>query len=136
MRRAAVAIVAHALIVALAWLVSLSGAACTITLPGSDDGGTEAAATGDAGVGTVGQVCTQILTELCSQSINRCGLQGFTIADCVSSDMSQCCSTTCSQQSTASQSTVASCKSAFDTEDCNDVTNNTTPSACSTLIGM
>jgi hypothetical protein len=120
----------------LAWLVCLSGTACTLTLPGSADAGDDVVATAEAGVGTVGQVCTQILTELCTQSIDRCGLTGFTIQDCVTNDMSQCCSTTCSTASTASQSTVASCKSAFDSEDCNDVTNNTTPSACTTLIGM
>ncbi len=134
MRRAAGAVVALALALP-AGLAGLTNTSCTLTLPGSD-GGDDAGPVVEAGVGTVGQVCTQILTELCTQSIDRCGLMGFTIQDCVTSDMSQCCSTTCSTASTASSSTVSSCKAAFDSEDCNDITNNTTPSACSTLLGM
>jgi hypothetical protein len=134
MRRAAFASVALGLALPTA-VAGLAGTACTLTLPGSSDAG-DAGTVVEAGVGTVGQVCTQILTELCTQSIDRCGLMGFTIQDCVTNDMSQCCSTSCSEESDASSGTVSGCKSAFDSEDCNAITNNTTPSACTTLLGM
>jgi hypothetical protein len=137
MRHAALAsvVLGLALPAGLVGLTGLGSTACTLTLPGSSDAG-DAGTVVEAGVGTVGQVCTQILTELCTQSIDRCGLMGFTIQDCVSNDMSQCCSTSCSEESDASSSTVSSCKADFDSEDCNAITNNTTPSDCTTLLWM
>jgi hypothetical protein len=137
MRHAALASVmlGLALPAALVGLTGLTSTACTLTLPGSSDAGATGTSTAEAGVGTVGQVCTQILTELCTQAIDRCGYS-YTIPTCVQGDMSMCCLTTCSEESDASASTVSSCKSAFDDEDCNAVTVGTTPSECTTLIGM
>lgn len=128
MRRATAGLAA----LGLGGLTWLAGPACTLTLPGSSDAGANDAPV--ASVGTVGQVCTQILTELCTQAIDRCGEMGFGISDCVTDDMSQCCSATCGTASTASSGTVDACKSAFDTEDCNSIVNSTTPSECESLL--
>jgi hypothetical protein len=119
----------------LALAAALICAGCTLTLPGSGDAG----ATEEAGTTvteTVGEQCTEILTELCNQSINRCGLQTFTVQDCVSNDMSQCCVTTCGNKSTQSETAVDTCKTDIDDEDCNAIVNSTTPSDCSTLVGL
>jgi hypothetical protein len=119
-----------------ALLACLACAGCTLDLPGAGDGGDDAETPVDAGSSTVGQQCTQILTELCTQAISRCGQSGFTVTDCVNNDMSQCCETTCSSKSSNPQSTVDACKAAFDSEDCNLIATSTTPSACSSLLGM
>lgn len=114
--------------------VALACAGCTLTLPGSSDAGAtvEEAATTE----TVGQQCTAILTELCSQGINRCDLTSYTLTDCVSNDMPSCCATSCGNKSTNDESVVDECKAAFDAEDCNLIVNNTTPSACTVLVGQ
>ena len=110
---------------------------CDLDLPGYD-AGPEAAESDStsSGTQTIGTQCTAIVNEFCEQAVSRCALQGFTESDCVSSDMSQCCSPgdTCNQNSTASPSAVDQCKSDIDSEDCNYVANSTLPDSCQSLL--
>jgi hypothetical protein len=106
---------------------------CNLDLPG-----TEAGSGDDAGTptGTLGEQCSAIVTEFCSQAINRCGLQGFSQNDCVTNDTPQCCSAgnTCDQKATQPESAVDTCKSDIDSEDCNAVVNSTLPTSCQSLL--
>jgi len=101
---------------------------------GSSSGGSSSGSSG--GTQTVGTQCTAIVTEFCQQAVSRCGLAGFTVADCVSSDMPQCCSSgnTCNGSSSQPSSSVDTCKSDIDSEDCNAVTNSTLPDSCQVLL--
>jgi len=110
-------------------------AACTLTLPGSDagagagdDGGADADATMPQ---TVGDQCSTIFAELCSQAINRCGEAGFSLDQCINANMPTCCTgSVCSETSKSSADDVTACTQAIDAEDCNALATNTTPSAC------
>jgi hypothetical protein len=109
---------------------------CTLG-PSADDGGSGSGSTSDGGASqTIGAQCNAIVTEFCSQAINRCGLSGFTVSDCVTNDMTQCCTSgaSCSQQSNEPQSTVDTCKTDIDNEDCNSVVNSTLPNSCQVLL--
>jgi hypothetical protein len=109
---------------------------CNFDLPGYDAG--EDSSTSDATTTkeTVGTQCTTIITAFCQQATGPCALQGFTLSDCVSSDMPECCSsgTTCEQDSTYSSADVSQCTSDISAEDCNSVTNSTLPSSCQSLL--
>jgi hypothetical protein len=114
-----------ALFSCVAWLA----AGCVIG-PSSADAGA-----GDAGTQTVGDQCTAIDTEFCNQAISRCGMAGFTLADCVANNMGQCCTGSgCSALSKYPMSSVDTCKAAIDAEDCNGIANSTTPQECQTLL--
>lgn len=106
---------------------------CNLDLPGYDAGSGD-----DAGAptGTLGSQCTAIVSEFCSQAINRCALQGFSQSDCVTNDMPQCCTSgaSCDQKATQPQSAVDSCKSDIDIEDCNFVVNSTLPPSCQAFL--
>lgn len=110
-------------------------AACTITLPGSDagagdDAGADAAADATTPQ-TVGDQCSTIFAELCSQAINRCGEMGFSLDQCINANMPTCCTgSVCSETSKSTPDDVTSCTQAIDAEDCNALANNATPSAC------
>jgi hypothetical protein len=111
-------------------LAAMSASACMITLPGSD-AGTDASSTGTQ---TVLEQCTAIYTELCQQAIGRCGLQGFTLDECIKNNVDTCCAAgVCNEQSKSSAAAVDACKSALDTEDCYLLSTNSTPSACQGL---
>ncbi len=114
----------------------LGGAACEITLPGDDAGG--AGGGGDAAAAqnqTVGDQCSTIFTELCTQAISRCGLGGFTLDQCINANLPTCCTgSACNDKSQFSASDVAACTGAIDSEDCNAVATNTTPSACTGFL--
>jgi hypothetical protein len=132
-RRALFAIAGGAAAVGVTLIAAASG--CTITLPGADGGaGSEDSGTGaeaEAAAQTVGDQCTTIFTELCTQAINRCGLQGFSVDQCVSADMPSCCTgTVCNETSQSPASAVTGCTQAIDTEDCNALVNSMTPAAC------
>ena len=110
---------------ALAWLC----AGCDIG-PAATDAGA-----GDAGTQTVGDQCTAIDTEFCSQAISRCNMTGFTLADCVTNNMGQCCTgSACSAVSKYPMSAVSTCTGEIDTEDCNGIANSMTPQDCQTLL--
>jgi hypothetical protein len=102
-------------------------AACVIGPQTSGDAGASDA----AGTTTVGDQCTDILTELCRQASSRCAMQGFTIDQCVANDMSTCCTgSACNATSQSSAADVSACKQAIDAEDCNLIANSATPAAC------
>jgi hypothetical protein len=109
---------------------------CGLDLPGTDAGDDSGESDAAAGPSTIGAACTQIVTEFCQQAVNRCNLTGFSVSDCVSADMSYCCSSgdTCDQKSTASSSDISTCKSDTDQEDCNFVVNSTLPPSCDSLL--
>jgi hypothetical protein len=89
------------------------------------------AGAGDAAPQTVGDQCMQEFDALCSQAINRCGVAGFSVDQCVAADMSMCCSGSgCAVMSTSSAAAVDACIAAIDAEDCNDIVNNAVPAAC------
>jgi hypothetical protein len=100
------------------------------------EGGSGSSASSGGGPQTIGTQCNAIVNEFCSQAVSRCALVGFTVSDCVASDMTQCCSAgnTCTQTSTQPQSSVDSCKNDIDNEDCNFVANSTLPSSCQPLL--
>lgn len=108
--------------------------------PGGDDAGSStssgSSSGSSSGASTIGAQCTSIVTEFCSQAINRCGLGGFTVSDCLTNDMPQCCTqgASCSQPSNEPASAVDTCKSDIDNEDCNFVVNSTLPSSCQPLL--
>jgi hypothetical protein len=106
--------------------------------PSGDDGGSSSSSgsSSDSGSETIGAQCSAIVTEFCSQAINRCGLAGFTLSDCVTNDMGQCCTSggSCDQSSNEPASTVDTCKTDIDNEDCNGVVNSTLPSSCQPLL--
>jgi hypothetical protein len=126
--------VSRVAIFALAFVLAAAACGCEITLPGSDAGaGSDASSgAGDASTSqTVGDQCTTIFTELCSQAIRRCGLQGFTLDQCISANMPTCCSgSVCGETSRSSPDQVTACTQALDAEDCNALVNDTTPPAC------
>jgi hypothetical protein len=107
---------------------------CNVDLPGYDAGSGDDGSSSPSG--TIGSQCTTIVSEFCTQAINRCALAGFTQADCVTNDMPQCCSAgnTCDQKSTSSSSDVSTCTGDIDQEDCNFVVNSTLPPSCSGLL--
>lgn len=123
-------------ILAVSSVVYLSSALdpCDLNLPGTDaaSGGDDASVPS----GTIGAQCTSIVTEFCQQAVNRCALQGFTVSDCLTNDMPECCSSgnTCDQKTTQPQSAVDSCKGDIDAEDCNFVVNSTLPPSCQVLL--
>jgi hypothetical protein len=102
---------------------------------GSSSGGGSSSGSSSGSL-TVGTQCTAIVTEFCSQAVSRCALTGFTVSECVASDMPQCCSSgnTCNAPSTQPASSVDTCKTDIDAEDCNAVTNSTLPSSCQVLL--
>jgi hypothetical protein len=107
--------------------------ACTLTLPGADGGAesSDAAAEAEAAAQTVGDQCTAIFTELCTQAVNRCGLQTFSVDQCISADMPSCCTgSVCNETSKSAASDVTACTQQIDAEDCNALVNSTTPPAC------
>jgi hypothetical protein len=109
---------------------------CGLDLPGTDagdDGGGGEAST--SGTQTIGNQCTQIDTELCNQGLSRCALT-YSLSDCVSGEMPQCCSSgnSCDTTSTSSQSDVDACKAAIDQADCNYIVNATFPTECQALL--
>jgi hypothetical protein len=110
------------------------GVGCELTLPGSSEAGADAEtdATADAGVVTVGDQCTTIVTEFCAQVTGRCFVAGVTLSDCLSNDMPMCCTgTACNATSTSSAATVSACTSAIDAEDCSSVVATGLPAECS-----
>ncbi len=99
-----------------------------------DDGG----AGGDGSSGSPGTIeaeCNEIVSEFCSQAINRCDVPGFDESECIASDMPQCCTAgaSCSQKSTDTQSSIDQCKSDIDTADCNQIVNGL-PDSCLGLL--
>jgi hypothetical protein len=108
--------------------------------PGGDDGGAGGSGSSSSGSGansnTIAAQCNAIVNEFCTQAVARCALAGFTVSDCVSADMSQCCSTgnTCDAKSSDPQSAVDTCKGDIDTEDCNFIVNSTLPPSCQALL--
>ncbi len=136
MRGAAVAAVVGTL-VALA--LDAGTTACTLTLPGSDDGGADGSSGGtggNAGNGTPTQQCTTVFTELCTQAISRCGLQGFSLDQCINANLPTCAceGSACSQASHFPTSDVSACTSAIDQEDCNAIINSVSPAACEEFV--
>jgi hypothetical protein len=119
--------------VALAVLLAADPSNSLCGSTGGDDGGTSSGGTPS---GTIGAQCNAIVNEFCTQAVSRCALAGFTVSDCVSSDMSQCCSTgnTCDAKTTDPPSAVDTCKSDIDTEDCNYIVNSTLPPSCQGLL--
>jgi hypothetical protein len=134
-------VAAGACILASAWVGGLTSA-CELTLPG-DDGGAGTGSTTDvaAQTQTQGLQCTRIVTEFCTQAINRCGLGvvgAFNLDDCIKNDTHQCAcmaSGTCSDVSSASSSDVATCTQAIDSEDCNSIALSTSPTECAIFVG-
>ena len=114
-------------------LSSLDPSNCGID--GADAGDEGGATDATTSTQTIGTQCTQILTELCSQGINRCDLS-YALSDCVSGDMPMCCSSgdSCDTKATSSQSDVDTCKTAIDNADCNYIVNATFPTECQALL--
>jgi len=126
---AAVGGIAAIAAIAPAMAVGVSG--CIIGDAGGDDG---SAAAGDGGGQSVGDQCTAIATEWCTQAINRCAMAGFTLNDCVQNDLTMCCTgSVCSETSKSPASSIDTCKTAIDQVDCNYIANSTLPSECQGL---
>jgi hypothetical protein len=109
---------------------------CTLG-PSTDDGGGGSGSSSGGAPPTIGSQCTAIVEEFCTQAVQRCALAGFTVSDCVTNDMPDCCSVvsgTCNQTSNEPASAVDTCKSDIDTEDCNFVVNSTLPDSCQALL--
>jgi hypothetical protein len=103
------------------------GAACTIKTSGSDAGAIDSA----TGSQSIGDQCTAIATEFCAQAINRCGITGFTLNDCITNDVPMCCAgSVCGETSLSSPTAIAACRNAIDALDCNFIVNSTLPPAC------
>jgi len=86
-------------------LAATLGVACMIGPTASDAG------TPEAGTATVGDQCTAVVTEFCSQAIGRCMVLGFTLKDCIDADMPMCCTgSVCNRTSTLPASTIDTCK--------------------------
>jgi hypothetical protein len=107
--------------------------ACTLTLPGSDDGGAEGGTTTtQTQTQTVGDQCSTIATELCMQA-PRCNLGSFSV-DCVNSEVAACCTgSACNAKSQSTASQVSACTQAIDNLDCNLIVNysaTTEPPEC------
>ncbi len=114
------------------WVLTaaLAGSGCTITTsdPGADGG---AASDGGGGTQKVGDQCEEIYTELCTQAINRCGITGYPLDQCVASNKQACCQgSVCDQISQSPSSAVDACKSAIDAEDCYAISIDNNPPAC------
>jgi hypothetical protein len=131
----------RALLTAASVLLGMASALDPCTLGPDADAGSGSSGGGSSsgsssGSQTVGTQCTAIVTEFCQQAVSRCGLAGFTVADCVSSDMPQCCSSgnTCDAASSQPASSVDTCKTDIDSEDCNAVTNSALPDSCQVLL--
>jgi hypothetical protein len=116
---------------------------CELGPPGSDGGSSSGAGSSSGGGSssgsgsqTIGVQCNAIVEEFCMQAIARCALAGFTVSDCVSNDLPQCCSAgnTCDQPSSQPASSVDTCKSDIDAVDCNFIANSTLPSSCQVLL--
>jgi hypothetical protein len=126
-------VVAGGFILASAWVGTLTSA-CELTLPGDDSGaGADTGSTTDvvAQTQTVGDQCTTVFTELCTQAINRCGSTGFTLDECINANLPTCCTASqCNQSSQVPASTVSACTTAIDSEDCNLIATSTTPAEC------
>jgi len=106
-------------------LAATLGVACMIGPTASDAG------TPEAGTATVGDQCTAVVTEFCSQAIGRCMVLGFTLKDCIDADMPMCCTgSVCNRTSTLPASTIDTCKAAIDAEDCNGIANSQLPAQC------
>jgi hypothetical protein len=103
------------------------GAACTIKTSASDAGPIDSA----TGSQSIGDQCTAIATEFCAQAINRCGIMGFTLNDCITNDVPMCCAgSVCGETSLSSPTAIAACRNAIDAFDCNFIVNSTLPPAC------
>jgi hypothetical protein len=133
--------IAHAVVAAAgcmlasAWVGGLTSA-CELTLPG-DDGGTDAGSKSDVTTQTqtIGDQCTAVFTELCTQAINRCGESGFTLDQCINADLPTCCiGSQCNQVSQVPSSTVSACTAAIDNEDCNLIATSNAPAECTSFV--
>jgi hypothetical protein len=117
------------------WVGGLTSA-CEITLPG-DDSGADSGSTTDVAVQTqtVGDQCSTVFTEICSQAITRCGDTGFTLDQCISANLPTCCTgSQCNQVSQVPSSSVSACTAAIDNEDCNLIANSNTPAECASFV--
>lgn len=111
----------HALAIAL-----FCAAGCRLSPGSSSDAGAP-----DAPAQSVGDQCEAIFAELCTQAVTRCALPGFTIDQCIASDMPSCCTgSSCNQTALSSAAQVEACKRAIDAEDCNAIVNSSTPGEC------
>jgi hypothetical protein len=118
----------RAAIVHAAWLQA--AAACTIT-PASDDGGVGGGAT-CAATRTLGDQCTDLLTELCQKEAS-CAISVGTLKDCIDGEMPSCCSgSACNAISTTNECMVGTCKQSIDAADCSVIVgvHSVTPAAC------
>jgi hypothetical protein len=112
--------------------MALSGVACNLDL--GDDGGSDAESDVTQKQ-TLNDQCSTIFNELCTQAMNRCGIGGFTVDQCIANDLPSCCiGSACDQTSQFSASDVSACTSAIDGEDCNAIATNSPPSACADFI--
>jgi hypothetical protein len=103
----------------------------------ADDAGPDAFAPGDATLTgqTLGDQCTTVFTQLCTQAITRCGDTGFTVDQCVSANLPTCCTGShCSQVSQLSSSDVSACTSAIAAEDCQRIALSSSPSQCADFV--
>ncbi|HLK35535.1 MAG TPA: hypothetical protein VKU41_02200 [Polyangiaceae bacterium] len=114
--------------IATAWaLLALACGGCQVG-PTSGDGGAE-----EAGTSTVGDQCTQIVTEFCMQAIGRCAA-AVTFSDCSSTYMASCCvGSVCNRTSSVSSQGVAVCKQAIDAADCNSIATAGFPPECASI---
>jgi len=114
----------------IGWAIPVVSAGCHWTLT-PDDAGVQ-----DSGTQTVGEECTEIGAEICTQDINGCGAP-TTLADCMASFQPQCCiGTACDKVATVPESVVDSCKSEMDPPDCNALTNSVYPSDCQSVMSQ
>jgi hypothetical protein len=110
----------------VATIVAAGG--CTLTTTG-DGAGTGAGTSTQS----VGDQCTAIATEYCTQGINRCGVLE-PLDTCVNSFVLRCCTgSACNQTAQSSSAEVDACKQALDAEDCNGIVNGASPTACMSL---
>jgi hypothetical protein len=110
-------------------MAALAGG-CTLDLPGTDAGASDAAV--EAATQTVGDQCTAIATEFCSQ-LPRCNIGG-SVADCIASYTPQCCAgSVCNGTSKSPPSAIDGCKTSIDQADCNAIVNSQLPPACAGL---
>jgi hypothetical protein len=103
----------------------------------TDDAGPDALPPKDATLTsqTIGNQCTAVFTELCTQAITRCDVSGFTVDECINDNLPTCCTgSRCNQVSQFSSSDVSACTSAIDAEGCELIAMSNSPSQCADFV--
>jgi hypothetical protein len=111
--------------------IAVASLACTWKLTPDDDAGTA-----DAGSQTIGDQCAEVGTEFCLQYVNRCS-PTTSLTDCTANFQAQCCvASACSKLASVASSTVDSCRSELDGQDCYAFTISVFPSDCQSVMSQ